>query len=87
MNLSSEDAFWVMWYFLEEYYELTGSIFDVSDIISASQPIEFDAEGHIDSQILGSRITASADSGMISFWNNAIERCLSEGKPSTKRLE
>jgi hypothetical protein len=87
VNLSSEDAFWVMWYFLEAHYELSGGTFDVSDILSASQPIELDANGHIDGKVLEGRVTTPADSGMISFWNDAIERFLKEGKPSTKMLE
>ena len=40
-NLSSEEAFWVMWYFLKEHYDLSNNTFDVSDILGASQPIDW----------------------------------------------
>jgi len=43
-ELTAENAFWVMWYFLKEHYDLSGGTFDISDILSASQPIEFDAD-------------------------------------------
>ena len=83
-NLSGEDAFWVMWYFLKEHYDLSGGKFDVSDILSASEPMEFNSNGHIDGKILGNRITAPADNGMISFWNEAIEKFIKNGIPPTK---
>ena len=40
-KLSAEEAFWVMWYFLKEHYDLSNNTFDVSDILGASQPIDW----------------------------------------------
>ncbi len=75
-KLSSEDAFWVMWYFLQEHYELSENTFDVSDILSASEPMDWD----------GSGIKRPADSGMIEFWNDALDKYKKEGKPEWKHL-
>ena len=44
-TLTVEEAFWVLWYFLEGHYKLSGGQFDLSDILSASQPFEFDDKG------------------------------------------
>ncbi len=62
-NLTAEDAFWVMWYFLQEQYELSNNTFEVSDILSASEPKDWD----------GSGIKRPADNGMIDFWNEALK--------------
>jgi hypothetical protein len=86
-TLSSEDAFWVMWYFLKEHYDSSSGQFDVSDILSASEPTEFDIDGHIDGNVLRDRNIAPADSGMISSWNEAIEKFEKEGIPPTKKLK
>lgn len=75
-----------MWYFLKEHYDLSGGQFDISDILSASQPMEFDAKGHFDGKVLGNRTIAPADSGMVSFWNEAIEKYRKFGIPTTKDL-
>ncbi|GEM_PF-4816745 len=56
-NLSAEDAFWVMWYFLEEHYNLSNNTFDVPTILSACQPIDWD----------GSGVKRPADSGIINY--------------------
>ena len=37
-NLTEEEAFWIMWYFLDGHYQLADGEFDLSDILSASQP-------------------------------------------------
>ncbi|TGD79532.1 hypothetical protein [Hymenobacter wooponensis] len=66
-ELSSEEAFWAMFYFVQENYELSNGTFDVSDILSASQPMEFATNGHIDGLASGSRTIAPADNGMVSF--------------------
>lgn len=66
-DLTHEEAFWVMWYFLKQHYELSGGQFNIRDILSASQPMEFNADGHIDGKITGNRTIAPADSGMVSF--------------------
>lgn len=76
-NLSTEDAFWVMFYFLQEHYELSENTFDVSDILSASQPMKWDREG----------VKRPADPGMIGFWNDALEKYRKEGKPDYGKLE
>ena len=85
-NLNSEEAFWVMWYFLQEHYDLSGGTFDVSDILSASEPMEFDSDGHTDGKVLGNRTIRPSDSGMVSFWNEAIEKYKKFGLPPTKDL-
>lgn len=76
-NLTTEDAFWVMWYFLQEHYELSNNTFDVSDILSASEPMDWD----------GSGIKRPADNGMIDFWNEALEKYRKQGKPDWKTLK
>ncbi len=85
-DLTTEEAFWVMWYFLKEHYDLSGGTFDVSDILSASQPVEFDSNGHFDGKILGNRTIAPADSGMVSFWNAAVQKYKKDGLPPAKNL-
>lgn len=70
-SLNGEESFWVMWYFLQEHYVLSEGTFDVSDILSASQPV---GNG------------APADSGMIHFWNDAIEKYRRNGIPPQKVL-
>lgn len=75
-KLTSEDAFWVMFYFLQEHYELSENTFDVSDILSASEPMDWNRTG----------IKRPADSGMIDFWNDAIEKYKKQGKPDWKKL-
>ena len=76
-KLTSEDAFWVMFYFLQEHYELSENTFDVSDILSASEPMDWNGTG----------IKRPADSGMIDFWNDAIEKYRKQGKPDWKKLK
>lgn len=86
-NLTEEEAFWVMWYFLEGHYELTGGEFDLSDILSASQPFEFDDKGHIDGQVKGNRHIAPADSGIVWHWNEAIKKYREYGRPKPTSLK
>ena len=85
-KLTEEEAFWVMFYFLEGHYKLSGGQFDVSDILSASQPFEFDEKGHIDGQVHGDRRVAPADHGMIWHWNEAIKKFKNQGKPTPSPL-
>lgn len=75
-KLSSEDAFWVMFYFLQAHYELSENTFDVSDILSASEPMDWHGTG----------VKRPADSGMIDFWNDAIAQYKRQGKPDWKKL-
>ena len=73
-DLTAEDAFWVMWYFLEENYQLSNGTFDVSDILSASELVPIAATGQL----------VPADNGMISFWNEALEKYRQQGLPPRK---
>jgi len=86
-TLTEEDAFWVMWYFLQEHYELSGGEFNLSDILSASQPFEFDEKGHFDGEVKGNRRVAPADSGMVSYWNDAIKKYREQGRPKPTPLK
>ena len=74
-NLSAEEAFWVMYYFLEEHYSLSNGTFDVSDVLSASEPI---ADNN--------NIKVPIDSGMIDFWNDAIKKFETFGSPPIKNF-
>ena len=85
-KLTAEESFWVMWYFLKEHYDLSNGTFDISDILSASEPIEFNALGHFDGEEKGNRTMAPIDSGMISFWNEAIEKFKANGMPAVKKF-
>lgn len=85
-QLTAEESFWVMFYFLERHYELSGGHFDLSDILSASQPFEFNKKGHFDGQALGYRKVAPADSAMIYDWNAAIKKFKEQGLPPTSIL-
>ncbi|MDU0370029.1 hypothetical protein ACFPAF_06470 [Hymenobacter endophyticus] len=76
-DLTAEDAFWVMQYFLEENYRISSGTFEVSDILSASEPAFVDA--------LTER-PVPIDSGMMSFWNEAIEKYRQQGPPPMKIL-
>ena len=76
-NLTTEEAFWVMRYFLQEHYELSDNTFEVCDILSATEPLDWDESG----------IKRPADSGMIDFWNEALEKFKKQGKPNWKELK
>ena len=76
-QLSSEDAFWVMWYFLQEHWELSGGAFELSDVLSACEPMGWSNAG----------IKRPADSAMIEYWNEAIAKYREQGKPDCKRLK
>lgn len=71
-----------MFYLLEGHYELSGEHFDLSDVLSASQPFEFNEKGYFDSQVLGNR-KVPADSAMISGWNATIKKIREQGLPLT----
>lgn len=76
-QLSSEDAFWVMWYFLQEHWKLSGGAFELSDILSACEPMDWSGEG----------IKRPADSAMVEYWNEAITKYREHGKPDWKELK
>ena len=86
-KLTEEEAFWVMRYFLQEHYDLSGGQFDISDILSATQPFEFDENGNFDGQVQGNRRIAPADSGMIWHWNEAIKQFHDKGRPQPMPLK
>jgi len=86
-TLREEEAFWVMHYFLKGHYELAGGEFDLSDILSASQPFEFDNKGRFDGEVKGNRNIRPADSGMIWHWNEAIKKYREEGIPKPNPLK
>ena len=86
-TLTGEEAFWVMWYYLDGHYELAGGEFDLSDILSASQPFEFDDNGHFDGQVKGNRRVAPADSGMLWHWNEAVKKYKENGPPKPTSLK
>ena len=85
--LTEQEAFWVMFYFLKEHYELSGGQFDISDILSASQPFEFNENGHFDGKVNGNRKVKVADSGMIWHWNEAIKKYKEYGIPKPEPLK
>ena len=85
-KLTEEEAFWVMRYFLEEHYDLAGGEFDLSDILSATQPFEFDDNGHFDGEVKGKRRIAPADSGMVWYWNEAVKKFREQGRPTSSPL-
>lgn len=85
-RFTEEEAFWIMWYFLEGHYELSGGQFDVSDILSACQPFEFTENGHFDGDVKGNRRIAPADSGMIWHWKEAINKYKEKGRPKPTSL-
>jgi hypothetical protein len=66
---------------------LAGGEFDLSDILSASQPFEFDDNGHFDGQVKGNRRIEPADSGMVWHWNEAVKKFREEGKPKPTPLK
>ncbi len=86
-KLTEEEAFWVMRYFLEEHYELSLGQFDVSDILSATQPFEFDDNGNFDGEVKGKRRIAPADSGMVWHWNEAVKKYREQGRPKPIQLK
>jgi len=85
-SLTEEDAFWVMRYFLHEHYDLSGGQFDVSDILSATQPFEFDENDNFDGKVKGNRTVKVADSGMIWHWNEAVKKYKELGRPKPNEL-
>ena len=76
-TLTSEDGFWTMFYFLKEHYDLAGGEFDLSDILSACEPMDWSGSGE----------KIPADSSMIEYWNEALEKYRKQGKPIFKQLK
>ncbi len=75
-QLSEEEAFWVMFYFLKEHYVVSGGHFDVSDILSASEPM-----AKIEDSLM------PADSSMIDYWQEAVDKLRKDGPPEFKQFK
>lgn len=71
-NLTSKDGFWVMFYFLKEHYDLTSGEITVGELLSLCEPFE---DG------------APADSSMIEYWNEALNKYRKNKKPHFKHLK
>ena len=71
-HLSLEDAFWVTWYYLKNIYDSNNGSFDLSDILSASEPF-FSKD-------------KPADSAMTEFWLEAFMKFKENGIPPLKQL-
>jgi len=84
--LTEEEAFWVMFYFLDGRYGVSGDSYRLSDVLSASQPFEFNDNGHIDGEVHGNRKVAPADSAMIVYWNEAVRKFREQGRPGPEQL-
>ena len=67
-----QDGFWIAWYYLKQIYDNTGGTFDLSDVLSASEPF-FQPD-------------QPADSAMTEYWLEAYKRFLEEGIPPLKKL-
>ncbi len=76
-DISIEDGFWTMFYFLKEHYDLSGGTFDISCILSASEPMP---------RVNGIN-NIPADSSMIDYWNEAFEKFKDKGIPPFKELK
>jgi hypothetical protein len=85
-NFTTEDAFWIMYYFLEKHYTLSKGQFDLSDILSASQPTGFDEAGHFNLTNSENLFIAPADRSMIEYWNEAVDKYKSDGRPGLKKF-
>ncbi|MCZ4408350.1 hypothetical protein O3Q51_05990 [Cryomorphaceae bacterium 1068] len=73
-QISSEDGFWTMFYFLKEHYDLSGGAFELSDILSACEPVKR----------LNPALVIPADSSMVHYWNEALDKYRKNGKPDFK---
>ena len=71
-HLSLEDAFWVTWYYLKNIYDTNNGTFDLSDILSASEPFF--------------KIDEPADSAMTEYWLEAYKTFKEKGIPPLKQL-
>jgi hypothetical protein len=60
-----------------KHYELSNNSFELSDVLSASEPFDWKGDG----------IKRPADDGMIVFWNEALEKYKKQGKPDWKQFK
>jgi hypothetical protein len=72
-HLSVEDAFWVAWYYLKNIYDSNDGKFDLSDILSASEPFFYSDK--------------PADSAMTEYWLEAYTKFKEKGIPPIKTLK
>jgi hypothetical protein len=72
-QLSVEDAFWVTWYYLKNIYDSNDGKFDLSDILSASEPFF--------------NLDKPADSAMSEYWLEAYIKFKEQGIPPIKVLK
>ena len=75
-KITSEEGFWAMFYFLKKHYDLSGGKFDLTDILSACEPVDWSGTGE----------KLPADNSMIAYWNEALEKYRKEGKPDFKKF-
>lgn len=75
-ELTIEESFWVMWYFIEDVNNETQGGFDLSDILSASQPVT----------MTGTEIKVPVDPVMAAYWNEAVEKYKENGIPPLMKL-
>ena len=73
-TLTSEESFWVMWYFIDGLNKISQGQFDLADVLSLSQAVP----------LMESRILVPADSIMSSYWNEAIDKFKKYGIPGVK---
>jgi hypothetical protein len=85
-GLTEEEAFWVMRYFLDGHYEFAGGDFDLTDILSTTQPFEFADNEHFDGEVKGKRRIAPADCGMVWYWNEAVKKFREQDRPKPTPL-
>lgn len=72
-KVTLQDGFWITWYYLKQIFDYTGGKFDLSDVLSASEPF-FQAN-------------QPADSAMTEYWMEAYKKFLQEGIPPVKKLK
>ena len=73
-TITIEEGFWTMFYFLHKHWESSNGTFDVSDILSASEPARRNDP----------KLIIPADSAMIDYWHEALEKLKNEGVPGFK---
>ena len=69
-NLTTEDAFWVIWYFLLEHYELGKGKIELNELLSFCEPLDWAGTGE----------KLPSNSSMVDYWNEALDKFRKEGK-------
>ncbi|MFK8037488.1 MAG: hypothetical protein AB8B74_04310 [Crocinitomicaceae bacterium] len=75
-TLTSEESFWVMWYFIDEQNKISQGQFDLADVLSASQAVP----------LMESRVLVPADGIMAAYWNEAIDKFKKYGIPGSNKV-